>query len=248
MTAALAAQDPWWQPGTRHGDHVFSFGWLVGELVRRITGQRLGSYLRQEVAGPLGLDCHIGLPATCDARTAEFLPVPPPPPGGLGFEEQLLRRAGPMTHQALSNPPHTVADINTGAWRAAEIPGRERPPHRPRAGPGVRRPGQRGAGGPHQVLSPESIARARTEQANGPDAVRFGWPTRFGLGLVLPPQGAGFGSASATAFGHPGDGGSIGFADPNAQVGFGYVVNQLHAGMPPDPRALRLIQALHGAL
>jgi CubicO group peptidase (beta-lactamase class C family) len=98
------------------------------------------------------------------------------------------------------------------------------------------------------VLSPESIARARTEQANGPDTVLFGWPTRFGLGFVLPPEGAGFGSASASAFGHPGDGGSIGFADPDAQVGFGYVVNQLHAGMPPDPRAVRLIEALYEAL
>ena len=62
-------------------------------------------------------------------------------------------------------------------------------------------------------------------------------PNRFGLGFMLPPEGAGFGSAGATAFGHPSDGGSIGFADPDAHLGFGYVVNQLHAGMPPDRTA-----------
>jgi CubicO group peptidase (beta-lactamase class C family) len=90
MTAALAAQAPWWEPGTRHGYHVFTFGWLVGEVVRRITGQSLSGYWREEVAAPLGLDCHMGLPATQDARVAEFLPVPPPPPGELGFEEALL--------------------------------------------------------------------------------------------------------------------------------------------------------------
>ena len=245
MTAALAAQAPWWEPGTKHGYHVFSFGWLVGELVRRITGQRLGRYLRQAVAGPLGLDCHIGLPAAHDPRVAEFLPVPP---DETGFEERLLRQAGPMTHKALYNPPHRVADMNTGAWRRAEIPaGNAHTTARALA----RVYGALASGGQVdgvRVLSPDSIARARTEQANGPDAVLFGWPTRFGLGFALPPGGAGFGSASAAAFGHPGDGGSIGFADPDTHLGFGYVVNQLHAGMPPDPRAVRLIQALYEAL
>jgi CubicO group peptidase (beta-lactamase class C family) len=248
MTGVLAAQAPWWEPGTRHGYHVFSFGWLVGEVVRRIAGQSLGRYLREEVAGPLGLDCHIGLPATHDARVAEFLPVPPPPAGELGFEQALLKRAGPMTHKALYNPPHTVADMNTGAWRRAEIPaGNAHTTARALA----RLYGALASGGQVdgvRVLSRESIARARTEQANGPDAVLFGWPTRFGLGFVLPREGAGFGSATPNAFGHPGDGGSIGFADPDAQVGFGYLVNQLHAGMPPDPRAVRLIEALYGAL
>ncbi len=248
MTGALAAQAPWWEPGMKHGYHVFTFGWLVGELVRRTAGMSLGSYLREEVAGPLGLDCHIGLAAIHDARVAEFIPVPPPPPGELGFEEALLQRAGPMTRHALYNPPHTVADMNTPAWRRAEIPaGNAHTTARALA----RVYGALACGGQVdgvRVLHPESIARARTEQANGPDVVLFDWPTRFGLGFALPPEGAGFGSASATAFGHPGDGGSIGFADPDAHVGFGYVVNQLQAGMPPDPRAVRLIEALYGPL
>ena len=99
-----------------------------------------------------------------------------------------------------------------------------------------------------QVLGPDSIERARTEQASGPDAVPFGLPTRFGLGFSLPPEGAGFGSSSGSAFGCPGAGGSIGFADPGAHIGFGYTMNQMQPGMPPDPRAIRMIDALYASL
>jgi CubicO group peptidase (beta-lactamase class C family) len=110
MTCALAAQPPWWEPGSRHGYHAFTFGWLVGEVVRRITGRSLGSYWREEVAGPLGLDCHIGLAAGHDTRVAEFIPIPPGEPD---LEAELIKNAGPMTQKALNNPPKTVADMNT---------------------------------------------------------------------------------------------------------------------------------------
>lgn len=245
MTRALAAQQPWWQPGTKHGYHAFTFGWLVGEVVRRITGRSLGRYWRQEVAEPLGVDCHIGLAAEHDARVAEFIPIPPDEPD---LEEALLRNAPLMVRKALNNPPKTVADMNTPAWRRAEIPaGNAHTNARALA----RVYGALACGGAVdgvRVLRPESIARARSEQANGPDAVLFGWPTRFGLGFSLPPEGAGFGSSSATAFGCPGAGGSIGFADPDARVGFGYTMNQMHAAIPPDPRAVRLIEALYASL
>jgi CubicO group peptidase (beta-lactamase class C family) len=78
--------------------------------------------------------------------------------------------------------------------------------------------------------------------------VLFGLPTRFGLGFSLPPKGAGFGASSDSAFGCPGAGGSIGFADPGAHIGFGYTMNQMQPGMPPDPRALRIIDALYASL
>src|SRR3990170_4881394 len=81
MTAALAAQEPWWEPGTAYGYHVLTFGWLVGEVVRRITGKSLGAYFRDEIAGPLGLDFHIGLAEEHDARTAEMVMAPMPQPG-----------------------------------------------------------------------------------------------------------------------------------------------------------------------
>lgn len=245
MTGALAAQAPWWEPGTRHGYHAFTFGWLVGEVVRRITGKSLGRYWREEVAQPLGIDCHIGLAARHDARVAEFIPIPA---GESDIEAQLLKNAGPMVHKAINNPPHTVADMNTPDWRRAEIPaGNAHTNARALA----RMYGALACGGEVdgvRVLSPESIERARAEQASGPDAVLFGLPTRFGLGFSLPPEGAGFGPSSATAFGCPGAGGSIGFADPGAHVGFGYTMNQMQPGLPPDPRALRLIAALYAAL
>jgi CubicO group peptidase (beta-lactamase class C family) len=153
-----------------------------------------------------------------------------------------------MVQKALNNPPKTVADMNTPSWRQAEIP----------AGNGhtnaralARIYGALACGGEVdsvQVLSPDSIERARAEQASGPDAVLFGLPTRFGLGFSLPPKGAGFGSSSGSAFGCPGAGGSIGFADPGAHIGFGYTMNQMRPGMPVDPRALHIIDALYASL
>jgi len=80
MASALAAQEPWWTPGTRHGYHALTIGFLVGEVMRRITGKSVGAYFRDEIAGPLGLDCHIGLKAGDDNRCATILASPPPPP------------------------------------------------------------------------------------------------------------------------------------------------------------------------
>lgn len=248
MTGALAAQKPWWEPGTRHGYHIFTFGYLVGEVVRRITGKSLGRYFREEVAEPLGLDCHIGLGAEHDARVAEFIAAPPPPPGQSNVLAALLKQAGPMVEKAHLNPPWTFADRNTRAWRAAEIPaGNAHTTARAMA----RVYGVLACGGEVdgvRVLNPASIERARTVQDTGPDAVLFGLPTRFGLGFSLPSNGVGFGAASTSAFGCPGGGGSIGFADPEARAGFGYVMNQAQEAMPTDPRALRLIDALYASL
>lgn len=243
MTSALAAQKPWWEPGTQHGYHAFTFGWLVGEVVRRIAQKSLGTYLREEVAEPLGIDCTIGLAPEHDARVAEFIAVP-----GENLEDQLIAQAGPMVQKALNNPPHTVADMNTRAWRGAEIPaGNAHTNARALA----RLYGALACGGTVdgvRVLSPESIERARTEQVDGPDLVLFGLPTRFGLGFSLPPRGAGLGAAGAGAFASAGAGGSFAFADPEARVGFAYIMNQMQAGMPPDPRATHLIDALYSCL
>jgi hypothetical protein len=125
-----------------------------------------------------------------------------------------------MVQKMHNNPPRTVADMNTPAWRRAEIPAGNADTN---ARALARVYGALACGGELdgiRVLSPESIERARTEQANGPDAVLFGWPTRFGLGFV----------------------------DPDAQVGFGYVMSQMQAGIPPDPRVLRMIDALYASL
>ncbi|HXI87257.1 MAG TPA: serine hydrolase domain-containing protein [Parvularculaceae bacterium] len=248
MTQALAAQKPWWPPGTAHGYHAFTFGWLVGEVVRRIAGRSVGRFWREEIADPLGVDCHIGLHAEDDARVAEFIPVPAPPPGQPDMEEELIRHASPMVQKALNNPPKTVADMNTLAWRRAEIPaGNAHTNARALA----RVFGALARGGEIdgvRVLSAESIERARTVQASGPDLILFGFPMRFGLGFSLPPEGSGFGPTNKGAFGSAGAGGSFAFADPEACVGFAYVMNQMQAGAPPDPRGLRLIEAFYASL
>lgn len=245
MTRALAAQEPWWEPGSQHGYHAFTFGWLVGEVVRRIAGKSVGTYWRDEIARPLGLDCHIGLAGEHDARVAEFIAPPPDEPN---VEAELLKHAGEMAHKALNNPPKTVADMNTRAWRRAEIPaGNAHTDARALA----RMYGALACGGELdgiRVLSPGAVERARAEQAAGPDAVLFGLPTRFGLGFSLPTEGMGSWSSRPSAFGTPGAGGSFGFADPDARVGFGYVMNQMRAGMPLDRRASRLIEAMYASL
>jgi len=246
MTSALAAQKPWWEPGTRHGYHSMTFGFLVGEVVRRIARRSVGTYFRQEIAEPLGIDCHIGLPVEHDARVAEFLPMPQLA-DGRDFWEQLLEKAGPMAWKADRNPPWSVAEANTREWRGAEIPAANAQTN---ARALARLYGALSCGGTVDgvhVLRPETIDRARVEQASGPDAVLFGYPTRFALGFMLPPEGRGFGP-NPNVFGHPGAGGSIGMADPDAHIGFGYTMNQTQPAMPPDPRASRLIDALYAAL
>jgi CubicO group peptidase (beta-lactamase class C family) len=245
MTRALAAQQPWWEPGTRHGYHVFTFGWLVGEVVRRVTGKSLGTYWREEVAIPLGLDCHIGLAAEHEGRVAEFIPIPA---RQTDPEAEYMKHAPEILQKAIENPPKTVADMNTRAWRNAEIPAGNATTN---ARSLARVYGALACGGEVdgvRVLSAGAIERARTEQASGPDAVLYGVSTRFSLGFALPPTGMGAWSSRATLFGHPGAGGSLGFADPEAHIGFGYVMNQMQSGFPPDARSLCLIEALYAAL
>src|SRR5579862_6432760 len=77
MTSALAAQEPWWVPGTKHGYHAITYGWLVGEVVRRASGKTLGTYFHDEIVSPLGLDAHIGLDLKHDSRTSNIIPAPP---------------------------------------------------------------------------------------------------------------------------------------------------------------------------
>jgi CubicO group peptidase (beta-lactamase class C family) len=137
MCAALAAQEPWWTPGDGHGYHAFTFGFLVGEVVRRITSEGLGTYFRKNVAQPLGADFHIGLAAENDSRTSDIYsvhignkPAPTrtrgdPAPSVTGpFAEFARRMQDPTTMQwaALLNPAQDRDSVNTRAWRAAEIP------------------------------------------------------------------------------------------------------------------------------
>lgn len=249
MTAALAKQEPWWEPGTQHGYHVLTYGWLVGEVVRRITGKSLGTYFREEIAGPLGLDFHIGLAPEHDARTAEMIPAPIPPPGEGNPIAEILSKPGSMQFKAfvmsvdLMNPGHA----NTREWRAAEIPsanGHSDARALARVYGALARGGELDG---VRVLSQPAIDQAIVEQSYGLDAVVL-LPTRIGLGFMLAMPEMQLGP-NERVFGHPGMGGSLGFADPDAKVGFGYVMNKML--LPPeliDPRWPPLIDALYESL
>jgi len=252
MTEALAAQAPWWQPGAGHGYHVNTQGFLVGEVVRRITGKTLGAYLRETIAGPAGVDFFIGFGPELDGRCADLLPTQASP------ESEELRRQLSVDPASLSgwplmrvnayrNPPGLSGTgvVNTRAWRAAEVPstnghGNAR---------GVARLFSALAGdgeldGVH-VLSPEILARAAEQQVYGDD-ILLQRPTRFGLGFQLTMTERPLGP-NPRAFGHFGAGGSLGFADPDARVAFGYAMNQGRGGWQ-HKHVRQLIDLVYAAL
>jgi CubicO group peptidase (beta-lactamase class C family) len=252
MTEALAAQTPWWEPGSGHGYHVNTQGFLIGEVVRRVTDKTLGAYLREDLAVPAGIDFHIGLGPEHDARCADFIP-PLPSPEREEFERRLgadparLSGLALMRLNAYRNPANFsgMGIVNTRAWRAAEVPSTN--------GHGNARAVARlysalaGDGeldGVH-VLAPETVARAITEQVNGPDIV-LERPTRYGLGfqLTMPERRLG---PNPRAFGHFGAGGTLGFADPDARVAIGYAMNQGRPGWQ-HKHVRHLIDLVYAAL
>jgi len=237
----LAAQEPWWEPGVTHGYHVNTYGFLVGELVRRVSGLSIGRFLAQEIAGPLGADMHFGLRAADQRRCADFLF----PQVSRAMDSARMPQ---MTALAYLNPPGITGDgtVNTPRWRSAELPSAN--------GHATARALARFysalAGGGEidgvRLLSESTLALACTEASAGADAV-LGRPSRFGLGFQLTQPERPLGP-SPNAFGHFGAGGALGFADPDAGVSFGYTLNQ---GLGPrwqNPRNRALIDALYTAL
>ena len=255
-TDPLAASEPWWEPGTQHGYHALTYGQLVGEVIRRVSGQSVGAFVRKEIAGPLGAEFSIGVPAGQEKQVAEILPDPPPAPGEVPLAMRLM--ADPTSHGArvFSNPGLRPGTANTPEWRAAELPAANG--HTTARGL-ARIYGALAAGGQREgvhLLRPETLLLALQEQSRGRDAV-LSFTTRFGLGFMLtlpdPPRGedgfAPFG-AGPRGFGHPGRGGSIGFGDPASRLGFGYVMNQYQTGTPGarDRRWASLAAAAYAAL
>ncbi|MCS5638652.1 MAG: beta-lactamase family protein [Myxococcota bacterium] len=256
FAAALAAERPWWEPGTRHGYHAITFGHLVGEVIRRVSGQSVGEYFRANVAGPLDLDFHIGLPDEEHARTSSLrgrLIGGDPSKGGAKIPDALkafmrdMADPSTMTGGAFNNPRIPPDAVNTPEWRRAEIPAAN--------GHGTARAlarvyGALSRGGEIdgvRILESESIERAIAVQAEGPDAVLGGMPMRFGLGFMLRSPIMPL-SPSKRAFGHPGAGGSVGMADPDARVGFGYTPNKMQMGLVGGAGAFAMLKAFFDAL
>ncbi|MGO9876479.1 MAG: serine hydrolase domain-containing protein [Acidimicrobiia bacterium] len=241
MVRALAAQTPIWPPGTRHGYHMRTFGWLVGELVRRVDGRTIGTFWREEIAEPLGLDFWIGLPEAIEPRVAKLVP----PRRDLGA---LLGQFGAdlLLARVFSNPSGLFGYNemwNTPAIHAAELPSSN--------GIGDARSLARmyasciGEVGGMRTLQPSTVAAATVEQACGKDEVLM-TDTCFGLGFML---GASFGAANRpSAFGHAGAGGSLSFADPDAGLAFGYVMNDLRFDPNGDPRSEELVRKVYRCL
>ena len=253
MTSELAAQAPWWTPGTGHGYHTNTYGHLGGEVVRRVTGRSLGTYFREEVAEPLGEELLIGFGPEYDHRVADMIPY--------RGEQDASRRpwldADPATlegielgrYLAYRNPPPKEdgsTGVNTRAWRAAEYPSTN--PHGNARGM-ARLFGALASDGAVdgvRVLSSDLIDQANTIEADGTDLV-LGRPTRFGLGFQLTMPDVRPLGPNPRAFGHYGAGALLGFADPDERLGFGYVCNQSGRSWR-DPRNIALIDATYESL
>jgi CubicO group peptidase (beta-lactamase class C family) len=243
MTSALAAQEPWWEPGTAHGYHTNTYGFLVGELVRRVGGDSAGRLFQRTIAGPLQADFHFGLPASEDARVAEFL-FPDALPDSLADPDSVPL----MVRRAYFNPPGVsgIGTVNTREWRGAEMPSTNG--HATARGV-ARIYGALALGGEIdgvRILRPDTIAEATREASAGPDRV-LTRPSRFGLGfqLTMPERPLG---PNPAAFGHFGAGGSLGFADPEARLAFAYTPNQGEGPRWQNPRNRGLIEALYKCL
>jgi CubicO group peptidase (beta-lactamase class C family) len=252
MTEALAAQAPWWTPGEGHGYHVNMPGFLVGEVIRRITGKTIGTYLREEIAGPAGIDFAWGIGPEHDARCATLLPSPPGPESDalrrfLALDPGTLSGIALMRMNTYRNPPDISGTgvVNSRRWRAAEAPstnghGNARAVARlysALAGDGT-------LDGVH-IVSPDLVRMASAEQVYGEDIV-LQRSTRFGIGFQLTQPERMLGP-SPRAFGHFGAGGSLGFADPDARVAFGYAMNQGRAGWQHQ-HVRHLIDLVYAAL
>lgn len=248
MCDALAAQAPWWTPGESHGYHAVTFGWLVGELVHRLRGKSLGTVFRERIAEPLGADFWIGLPPSEHARVTDIQAAPPGAVGDtMALAEAFLSNPTGLTAKAFLNPPSMALGANNAPWREAEIPGA----NGHATARGIARVYAALANGGEvdgvRVLSPEGIERCRTEQSHGKDLVLH-LKTRFGLGFMLPQDEPGARFGGDGAFGHPGAGGSLGFADPEARLSFGYTMNQMGPHILLDPRAIALVDATYRCL
>jgi CubicO group peptidase (beta-lactamase class C family) len=248
LVDALAAQVPFWEPGTAHGYHAISYGNLVGEVVRRVDGRSIGTFFHEEFAEPLGLDFWIGLPEEQDARVAPMIGMNPggPPLSELLGAENLLVRA--LTLQGAM--PDLAMCANTREYRAAEIPaagGVANARSLARLYAGLIGPVD---GGPARaLLTPEQVDTARICRTTGPDRVL----SSMGMDM-LTTIGLGFWTASPfapmggpRAFGHYGAGGSVGFADPESGIAAGYVMSKMGFGISDDPRSTALIRATYAA-
>ena len=248
---ALAEQVPHWEPGSQHGYHALTYGWLVGEVVRRVTGMSVGTYFHNEIAVPLGLDFWIGLPPSEEPRVAVLQegladPALVEDPEVKAFVDAVM---GPdtMLGKALFAPggAFRMPDVwNMPSVHQAEVPAAN--------GIGDARSLARlyasciGAVDGYRLLSEDQLKRATTQLTSGPNKVLMDLDIQFVLGFMTRSEFIPLGGPRA--FGHFGAGGSVGWADPDAGLAFGYVMNRMDMGLAGDTRSYNLVNACLSAV
>ncbi len=241
MVELLAAQKPWWEPGTKSGYHTITFGYPLGEILKRITNKTIGTFFQEEVAKPLGADFYIGLPEEHDSRVAELIP---PPPVDLSTFGDIDPKSVAM--RSLTNPMIDVQATKTREWRGAEIPAAN--------GHGNARSVSRitaalACGGELDgvhLLSEDTIKRSVEEQSNGTDLV-LNVPIRFGLGWGLQSKDLPIGP-NPNLFYWGGYGGSVIVVDLDERMSICYVMNKMVSTLTGDPRSEKLIEELYKSL
>ncbi len=240
VCSRLAAMEPWWEPGTASGYHAVTQGFLQGEIVHRTDGRSIGNFFREEIAGPLGADFHIGLDARHDDRVGELIP----PPGGIAAMGALGSES--IAARTFSSAPISGKEPRTREWRAAEIPAA--------GGIGNARSVARihsalACGGTVDgvaLMSEAGVERAREEQTRGKDLV-LSFPLVFGNGFGLNDSTFPI-SPNPRSFFWGGWGGSLAIIDLDARVSIAYVMNKMEANLLNDKRGGRLAAATYGAL
>ncbi len=243
-TALLAAQAPWWEPGSASGYHAMNQGHLVGEVVRRVSGRTLGRFFAEDVAGPLGADFHIGLDPKEFGRVSNIIP---PPPLGAAIDFGALDPDGPAM-KTFTGPMSEASAANTDAWRGAEIGAAN--------GHGNARSvalvqsvvANGGSANGVQLLSPDTIKVIFDEQSNGVDLV-LGIPLRFGIGYGLPePTTLPYLPDDPGICFWGGYGGSMIIVDTTRKMTLAYMMNRMSPGIIGSPTSAALITAAYQAV
>ncbi len=255
LTGVLAAEEPFWEPGTRQGYHATTFGHLVGELIRRVSGRPFDVFFRDEIAGPLGLDFYFGLPEENEPRVAPTIRADPPPPGEPRSRFIAAMSSDPNSIQALmvknTGQRSPSGDHNSREARRAVLPSQGGITNA-RGLAGMYAPLAQGGG---RLVDADTLKQMGTvSSAIGVDSTLL-----IGLRIALgywkssdnrqgPPGARDSMILSEEAFGHPGMGGSLGFADPGAKMSFGYTMNKQGRGVGLNERGQNLVDAVYRAL
>ncbi len=251
IVEALEVQEPLWEPGRAHGYHAVTFGWVMGELIRRVDGRGLGQFFAEEIAAPLGLEFWIGLPESEEHRVSPMIGGITPDPGEIPPElkemfEQFMGPDSLLTRALTLNGVFEMGSWNSREVHAAEIGAANgitnaRSLSRMYAGLSGQLPDAPAA----PLFTQAQMDAARTRETEGNDQVLF-VETAFGLGYMVSSAFSPFGGVGS--FGHPGAGGSVGFADPDNSLAVGYVMNRMMQNLSGDPRTRGLIKAAYDAV